>query len=91
MNRFIFIRGIGFLFYNNLRMVSHKLFVVERNMSNDTKAIGYNAEFKNIAEVSIDVKLLDFGIGTSMGRHFSIGSLVGIIVFIKALSLSISL
>ena len=58
-------------------------------MSNGAKSIGYNAKFKNITEVFIDVKLLDFRIGTSMERHLTIGSLVGIIVFIKALSVSL--
>ena len=54
-------------------------------MTDDTQPVGDNAELEDIAKMPIDIKLLDLRI-SSMGRHGAIGSLVGIIRFIKTLT-----
>lgn len=91
MDTFIFVRGIGFLFHNDVRMRGHKIFVIKRDMTNDAETIGNNAELEDIAKMSIDIQLLDFRIGRSMGRHGSVGSLIRIVGFIKALCFRICL
>lgn len=58
-------------------------------MTDDAQSVCDNAKFKDIAKMPIDIKLLNLGISRSMGRHGAIGSLVGIIRFIKTLSLRI--
>ena len=60
-------------------------------MADDAEAIGNDAELEDIAKMSIDIQLLDFRIGRSMGRHGSVGSLIRIVGFIKALCFRICL
>ena len=91
MNTFIFVRRIGFLFHNDVRMRGHKIFVIKRNMADDAKAIGNDAELEDVAKMSIDIQLLDFRIRRSVGGHGSVGSLIRIVGFIKALSFRICL
>ncbi len=50
VNTFIFVRGIGFLFNNHIRMRRHKVFVIKRDMTDDTKTISNNAQFEGIAK-----------------------------------------
>ena len=45
MNAFIFVWRIGFLFYHNVRMRIQKIFVIKRNVANDTKSIGNDVEY----------------------------------------------
>ena len=45
MNAFIFVWRIGFLFYHNVRMRIPKIFVIKRNVANDTKSIGNDVEY----------------------------------------------
>ena len=91
MNTLILIRGVRFLFDNNIRMGRHKVFVVERDMTDNAQPIGDNAKFEDIAKMPIDIQLLNFRISRSMGRHGAVGNLIGIIRLIKALSFRIGL
>lgn len=91
MNTLILVRGVGFLFDNNVRVRCHKVFVIERDMADDAQPIGDNAKLEDIAKMSIDIQLLDFRIGRSMGRHGSVGSLIRIVGFIKTLCFRICL
>ena len=83
--------GVRFLFDNNIRMGRHKVFVVERDMTDNAQPIGDNAKFEDIAKMPIDIQLLNFRISRSMGRHGAVGNLIGIIRLIKALSFRIGL
>ena len=56
---FVFIRGIGFLFHDDIRMRQKKVFIIEGNVSDNSQSVGDYAEFKGIAEMPIDVHLLD--------------------------------
>lgn len=47
---FIFIRRIGFLFNNNVRMREHKVLVIKRDMPDDAEPIGDNAKLEDIAK-----------------------------------------
>lgn len=38
-------------------------------MTDDTQPVGDDAELKDIAEMPIDIQLLNLRISTSMGRH----------------------
>ena len=60
-------------------------------MADDAETIGNDAKLEDIAKMSIDIQLLDFRIRGSMGRHGSVGSLIRIVGFIKALSFRIGL
>ena len=90
MDAFIFIRRIRFLFDNDIGMESHEIFIVEGNMPDDAKTISNNAKFKDIAEMSVNVQLFDFRIGSCMGRHGTVSGLIRVITFIKALGFGIS-
>ena len=57
MNTLIFVRKIGFLFNNDIRMRCHKVLVIKRDMTDDTRSIGDNAELEDITEMPIDIKL----------------------------------
>ena len=50
MNTLIFIEGVGFLFDNNIRMRRQKVFVIERDMTDDAQPIGDNAKLEDIAK-----------------------------------------
>ena len=65
----VLIRGIRFLSNNDLRMGFEKIFVVKGNMPDDAQSVCNDAEFKSIAEMSIDVHLLDCGVGGGMPSH----------------------
>lgn len=62
VNTFIFARGIGFLLNNNIRMKRHKVFVIKRDMTDDTKTVGGNDKLEDIAKMSIDIQLFNFRI-----------------------------
>ena len=70
MNTFIFVRGIGFLFDNDIRMRQHKFFVIKRDMSaDDAQPVSDNAKLEDIAEMTIDIELFNLRISRGMGRH----------------------
>lgn len=73
---FIPIRGIGFLFNNDVRVRFKERFVVKSNVPDDAKPICDDAEFKGITKMSVDVHLLDGGICSSMGRNRAIGGFI---------------
>lgn len=83
MNRFILIRRRGFLFYNNIGMSFEKVFVVKRNMTNNTQSVCDNSKLKDIAKVSVDVKLFDFRISRNASWHRTISDFVGVIISVK--------
>ena len=53
-----------------------KVFVIKADTSDNAKPVCHDAEFKGIAEMSVDVHLLDGWIGGSVGRHGAIGSFI---------------
>ena len=53
MDAFIFIWRIRFLLYKNLRMGSQKIFVVKRNVANNSQTICDDA--KDVTKMTIDV------------------------------------
>ena len=69
MDRFVLIRRIGFLKNGNFRMLLKESVVVEIDVPDDAEAICNNADFIGVAEMPIDIELLDFGIGSRMGGH----------------------
>ena len=89
MDRFIFIRGIRFLFDRYLRVCGEEIFIVKRNMADDAETVCNNAEFEDIAEMPIDIELFDLRIGRSGGGHGAIGSLIRVIVPVKPIGFSI--
>ena len=52
----------------------------------NAQAVGDETEFVGIAEMIVDVHLLDGGVGFGMGRHGGIGGLVRVIGIIEPLS-----
>ena len=60
-------------------------FVIKSDITDNTKPIGYNAELIGIAEMSIDIHLLDCLVGGSMSWHGAISSFVRIIGIIKVM------
>lgn len=62
MNRFVFIRGIGFLINGNSRVLLKESLVVKLNVSDDAEAICNNPDFIGVAEMPVDIELLDFEI-----------------------------
>ncbi len=87
----VLVRGIGFLFYDDIRVCLEEILVVKSDAADNAQAVGHEAELVGIAEMPVDVHLLDGGVGLSMGRHGGIGSLVGVIGIIEPLSLFESL
>lgn len=47
-------------------------------MSDDTQPVCNDAEFKSIAEMPVDIHLLDCGVGSGMGRHGAVGGFIGV-------------
>ncbi|GFI46370.1 hypothetical protein IMSAGC019_01684 [Lachnospiraceae bacterium] len=80
----VLIRGIRFLSNNDLGMGFGKIFVVKGNMPDDTQPVCNDAEFKSIAEMPIDIHLLDCGAGGGMGRHGAVGGFIGIKGIVQA-------
>ena len=80
---FILVRGIGFLFHDDIRMGQKKVFIIEGNIADNTEAVGNEPKFKGITEMAIDIHLLDGGICSSMRRHGSIGGLIKVIGIIE--------
>ena len=80
----VLIRGIRFLSNNDLRMGFEKIFVVKGNMPDDAQSVCNDAEFKSIAEMPINVHLLDCGVGGGMGRHGAVGGFIGIKGIVQA-------
>lgn len=89
MNTFILVWRIGFLLNNNIRMRSHKIFIVKRNMPNDSKTIGNNTKLKDIAKMILDIKLFNLWICNCMWRHRTISSFIRIIMIVKVISFCI--
>ena len=59
MDTFIFVRRIGFLFDNDIRVRGHKVFVIERDMTDDAQSVGDNAKLEDTAKMLIDIQLLN--------------------------------
>lgn len=57
-------------------MSFEEVFVIKGNMSDNAQPVYNNAEFISITEVSVDIRLLDGGIGRAMGRHGSVGGFI---------------
>ena len=51
--------GVGFLFDSNIRMRRHKVFVIERDMTDDAWPISDNAKLEDTAKMLIDIQLLN--------------------------------
>ena len=73
---FIFIGRVGFLSNDDIRMGIQKIFVIKADIPDNAKSVCHDAEFKSIAEMPIDIHLLDGWVGGSMGRHGAIGSFI---------------
>ena len=87
-DRFIFIRGIGFLFHGKFRMCLFKRVIQKGNMPDNAKAIGKDSKFVRIAEMAIDVELFGIGRGSGLGGHEGVSHPVGVnIGFILIISL----
>ena len=84
------IRGTGFLFYWYFGMGLFETVIQKSDVADDAKAICNNLDFIGIAEMLVDIELLDFGIGRRMGGHGSIGNFVWIIGIVKAFEFGIS-
>ncbi len=63
MNGFVFIRRIGFLFNGNFRTLFKESLVVKLNVLDDAESICNNPYLIGVAEIPIDIELLDFRIG----------------------------
>ena len=83
VNRFIFLRRIGFLFHNDFGVGLKKVFVVKADIFDDTKSVCYNAEFISIAEMPVHIHLLNGRIGGSVRRHGTIGGFVRVVGIIQ--------
>ena len=59
MNRFILIRGIGFLFKDDFRMMIKEILIIEADMPYNAQAVGDDAEFIGIAEMAVNVELFN--------------------------------
>ena len=53
--------------HNDIRMSIQEIFIVKSDIADDTEPVGDHAEFIGIAEMSVDVHLLDGRIGGGMG------------------------
>ncbi len=81
----VLVRGIGFLFYNDIRVCLEEVLVVKGDVADNAQAVGHETELVGIAEMPVDVHLLDGRVGFGMGRQGSIGGLVRVIGIIKPL------
>lgn len=59
-----------------------ELFVVKGNMSDDPKPIGNDAEFKSIAEMLVEIHLLDCRVSGDIGKHGAVGGFIRVKVII---------
>lgn len=84
--RLVLIREVGFLLYNDIRIRIEEILIVKGDAADNAQPVGHEAELVGIAEMSVDVHLLDGGIGFGMGRHGCIGSRIGGIGIIESLS-----
>ena len=82
----VLVRGIGFLLYDDIRVCLEEILVVKGDAADNAQPVGHEAELVGIAEVPVDVHLLDGGVGFGVGRHGGIGSLVRVIGIIQPLS-----
>ena len=57
------------------------------DIADNAKAVCNNAKFIGIAEMAIDIHLLNVGIGGGMWRHRTIGGSVGVVRVIQTLRL----
>jgi len=69
MKRFILIGRIGFFLDRNLRMFSQKIRIIESDIPDNARAIGDDAEFVDITEMTVNVELFDFRIGFGVCGH----------------------
>lgn len=60
--------------------------VEEGDAADNAQPVGHEAELVGIAEMPVDVHLLDGGVGFGMGRHGGIGGLIRVIGIIGPLS-----
>ena len=85
MDGFIFIRGASLFLNNDLRMAVEKVFIVKGKMADDPKAICNNTDFVGIAEMAVNIELFDLRVGSSVGRHGSIGGFIRVVMVIKVM------
>ena len=60
-----------------------KILVIKSNIPDNTKPIGDDAKLKDVAEMSVDIHLLDGRIGGGMGRHGGISGFIRVVGIIR--------
>ena len=69
-DRFIFVRGIGFLFDSQFGVGLFKVVIISKNdVADNTKPVGKDGKLIGIAEMSVDVHLFGIRGGSGTGRH----------------------
>ena len=69
-DRFIFVRGIRFLFDSQFRVGLFKAVIISKgNVADNTKTVGKDGKLIGIAEMAVDVHLFGIRAGGGMGRH----------------------
>lgn len=74
----VLIGRVEFLFYDYFGMGFEKILVVKRDITYDIQAISQYAEFISIAEMPVDIHLLNGRIGSGMRGHGTISGFVRI-------------
>ena len=82
----VLVRRVGFLLNDDIRVCIEEILIVKGDAADNAQAVGDETEFVGIAEMTVDVHLLDGGVGFGMGRHGGIGGLVRVIGIIEPLS-----
>ena len=83
MDGLILIGRIRFLPEDDLRMFIKEILVIELDMPDNAESIGDNAKFIGIAEMAVNVELLNVRISGGMGGHRTVSCFVGIIIVIE--------
>lgn len=58
----VLVRGVRFLLYNDIRVCIEEILIVKGDATDNAQPVGYETEFVGIAEMSVDVHLLDGGV-----------------------------
>jgi hypothetical protein len=72
-------------------MGSKEIFIVKRDIADNTKTVSYNTKLKDIAEMPIDVELLNFRVRSCMGWHRAVSCFIRVIGIIESHSFFIVL
>ena len=83
MDRFILVRGIGFLFNDDFGMPVKESLIIEVDVPDNAQTIGNNAKFIGIAEVAVNVELFNVRVGSGTGRHGAVSGLIRVVAVIK--------